>query len=377
MERSSVDPPRSPPVHDSAASHRSGDSCSVSVMHPAVGTPRVSVRDVALEAEVSPATVSRVLNADPDRDTDKARRVRQVAQRLGYVSPRRVSTSRGTLVAIVVTDVRNSYFGEIVRGAERALAASGYACVLFNSDNDRWREGNIAELIANERLAGAVISPASSQGDLAGLVDAGIPVVLVDRRAPGEFDTVVADNWQGGFLATTHLLDLGRRRVACVTGPADTTTGFERRWGWQDAHDRAGVPWDEQFVHVGDFTESDARLGVGEMLERSPRPDAIFAANGPMTLGTLDAIRRAGLTRHDVQVVGYDENSWAKVLDPPLPYVSQPAEQMGLLAGERLLARMQGDRSPARLDVLPTALVTAAAIPPTRRRAAAHEHTTA
>lgn len=322
---------------------------------------RPTIKDVADSAGVSIATVSRVLNGHQAEKTEKAVAVRQAAEELSYQpspSARHLRTRRAAMVAIVVADIRNVFFADIVRGAEEPLAARGYPVVLFNSDEDRWKEQAHLELALREQMAGVIVCPASSgTTDVSALVSGGIPVVSVDRALNADVDTVLSDNQHGGFLATSHLMDEGYKRVACITGPPDTTSGNDRLTGWRAAHELRGLAVEPTLADDGNFREGPARRAATRMLTSASRPDAFFAANNPMAVGVMAAILEAGLSIPDeVGLVGYDEVPWAKILRPTLTTIRQSGDDMGRIAANLLLTRIGGNQLASHIEMLPTSL---------------------
>ncbi len=283
------------------------------------------------------------------------------AKRLNYSldgAARGARRQRSAIIAIVVADIRNFFFADIVRGAEGALALRGYSVALFNSDEDAWQEHLHLDLAARAPVSGVILCPASpSTPDVVELRERGIPVVAVDRKVSVDIDVVLADNRHGAFDATSHLIGEEYRRIACITGPLSTTTGAERLAGWRDAHESHGLEIDEKLWHEGNFKDVDARIAAAEMLRRDDRPDAFFVANNPMAMGVIEAIMDAELKiPEDVGIVGYDHVPWAKIVRPSLSVVRQPSDEMGRTAASLLLGRLGGDDSPPREAVLPTSL---------------------
>ncbi|HVA86302.1 MAG TPA: LacI family DNA-binding transcriptional regulator, partial [Candidatus Saccharimonadales bacterium] len=255
----------------------------------------VTIKDVARTAGVSPATVSRVLNERPDVDPELAERVQAAIVELGY-QPSRVARNlrrRETSVwGMVISDIRNPFFTDMVRGVEDVAYGAGYSLVLCNSDEDLAKEARYLDLIVAERMAGAIVSPASSVGsNLNPVIAQGIPVVLVDRRVDSPIlDTVMVDDRRAARGAVEHLIANGYRRIACVTGPLGTTTGQERLAGYRDAHERTGRPHEAELVRTADFKVAGGFAATQSLLDLPEPPEAIFVANNLMTLGALSAI---------------------------------------------------------------------------------------
>ena len=290
-----------------------------------------TIVDVARAAGVSTATVSRVLNEHPGVDPRMAAAVQQAVKDLGY-RPSRVArslrTRRNRVLALVISDVRTGpFFGDVVRGVEDVAYGAGYSLFLCNTDEDPHKEASYIELAAAEAVAGVILTPSGPRTDLSPLADFGIPVVLADRTLAGQqADSVVVDNIAGAYEAVRHLLAGGYQRVACITGPLGVTTGYQRHAGYVKALSDAGVALDEALIKVSDFREAGGRLAMEELLGLSPRPDAVFVTNHPMTVGVLQAIAQAKVViPTDLAVVSFDDMPWSLLLSPrSRPWPSPP-----------------------------------------------------
>ncbi len=331
-----------------------------------------TIVDVARRAGVSISTVSRVLNGNGHVDPVLASKVNRAAKQLNY-SPNRVARSlrlrKNRVWALVISDIRTGpFFADVVRGVEDGAHESGYSMFLCNADEDPAKEAGYLQLAVAENVAGVILTPSGAGTDLGPLLEAGVHVVLVDRKLPGaQADTVVADNIAGATQAVEHLLANGYRRVACISGPLSTTTGSERLAGYRMALEREGLPVDDSLIRIADFREEGGHRAVLELLAEESRPDAVFITNNRMTAGALQAIEEAKLAIPDeLAVVGYDEISWAPLLRTALTTVSQPAYDLGHESARLLLSRLDGYAGSARTVVLPTSLNVRASSAPRR-----------
>lgn len=321
-----------------------------------------TISEVAKRAGVSTATVSRVLNGNERVDPELGARVRRVVQDLNY-RPNRVARSlrlrHNRIWALVISDIRTGpFFADVVRGVEDGGYEAGYPMFLCNADEDPAKEEAYLQLAVAENVAGVILTPSGPHTDLAPLIDAGISVVLADRRLPGKVaDTVVADNLTGASDAVRHLIGNGYRRIACITGPLATTTGTERLQGYRSALATAGVASDEALVRVADFREEGGAEAMAELLRLRARPDSVLVTNNRMTAGVLRTLEEANLRiPEDVAVIGFDEISWAPLLRTALTTVSQPAYDLGRESARLLLSRLSGYSGSPRTVLLPTAL---------------------
>lgn len=303
---------------------------------------------MAEAAEVSVATVSRVLNDHPQVDPERRQRVLDAIAELGYRrdAVARNLRRRSTRVwGLVISDIQNPFFTALVRGVQDRAEQEGFTVILLNSDEDTERERRCLELMAEERAAGVLISPASEDSSaFRPLLDPSIPVVLIDRSTgDGGADLVLVDNERGAHDGTRHLLDQGYRRVACISGPLQTTTGRTRFEGYRRALEESGA-FDSRLVRHTDFKTPGGYAAAIDLFRPRSRPDAVIVMNNLMTEGALKALGDLGLAMPgDVGVVGFDEISWAALIDPPLTTVAQPVRELGLAAADLLARRCAGD----------------------------------
>jgi LacI family transcriptional regulator len=311
----------------------------------------VTIRDVALVAKVSPATVSRVLNDDARVGAELRDRVLDAVGRLGYQpnsQARSLRTRATKVLALIISDIENPFFTSLVRGVEDAANRHGYSVVLANSDEDLAKEQRYLEVAAAEKMAGVILSPASSgRTRIKVLTDRSIPVVTIDRRIVAEVDSVTVDNRAGAEAAVRHLFAVGARRIGIIAGPDDVSSAADRLAGYQAALRSAGLTVDPDLVVHGDFRVDGGHRAVRTLLALPERPDGLFVANNLMMVGALKALIDAGLSvPGDMLVAGFDEMSWAGFA-PPLTLVEQPTYEIGRRATEMLLGRISdNDNAP-------------------------------
>lgn len=320
-----------------------------------------TIYDVARVAEVSPATVSRVLNGKQSVDEELAERVRDAARQLDYrpnALARNLRRSRTSLWAVIISDINNPFFTAMVRGVEDVAQRSQYSVVLCNADEDPDKEAGYISAVLSEQMAGVIISPTRRSTHIGRLLGAGAPVVAIDREVEGaEMDTVLVDNEHGALLATEHLLAQGCQRIACIMGPREVTTASQRLRGYRAALRAAGRPLERDLVRYADFREAGGHAAMADLLESRTEPDAVFAGNDLMTVGALACLTERGIKVPDeVAVVGFDDVAWAGYLRPPLSTVSQPTYELGRTAASLLLARIAEPRRPASRITLHTEL---------------------
>ncbi len=312
----------------------------------------VSVRDVAEAAGVSVGTVSNVLNHPEKVSPETVDRVRATITELGFVrndAARQLRAGRSRTIGLVVLDLRNPFFTEVARGAEQRAAERGLSVLVANSDDDTAREGTHLDLFEQQRAFGVLITPVGEGlGRLTGLRDRGIQSVLVDRESPdGDIASVAVDDVEGGRLAAAHLLEIGRRRLAFVSGPHAIRQVADRLEGARAAV--AAVPDATlEVIEQPTLTVLDGRAAGETILARVPaeRPDAVFAANDLLAVGLLQAFAIMGGARvpDDIALIGYDDIDFAAATVVPLSSIRQPARLIGATAVDLLLEEVDASQ---------------------------------
>jgi DNA-binding LacI/PurR family transcriptional regulator len=304
-----------------------------------------SVRDVAAEAGVSVGTVSNVLNRPDKVSAGTVARVQAAIELLGFVrndAARQLRAGRSRSIGLVVLDVGNPFFTDLARGAEDRAAQAGLTVLLGNSDETLEREVAYLDLFEEQRVHGVLITPLGETGEqLTRLRRRGTPTVLVDRQIEDRsFSSVAVDDVFGGHLAATHLIGLGRTRLAFVGGQHNLRQVNDRLEGARRAvAEHPGVT-----LEAIDTTSLSVLEGrsAGETIRGRPvqeRPDAVFAANDLLALGVLQAFSMLGEVRvpQDIALIGYDDIAFASAAVVPLSSIRQPSALIGSTAVELLL----------------------------------------
>jgi LacI family transcriptional regulator len=320
-----------------------------------------TIYDVARQAQVSTATVSRVLNGRTTVDAGMAARVQQAMRDLDYrpnAVARNLRLNQTSLWAVIISDIGNPFFTSMVRGVEDVAQSAGFSVVLCNSDEDPQKESQYVAAALAERMAGVIISTSGRPNVINSLVDARLPVVAIDRQLRGaNLDTVLVDNLHGAELATSHLIEGGYRRIACITGPRRISTAAQRLRGYQRALRSHGRPETTNLVRFADFREEGGYLAMASLLEESEPPDAVFATNNLMTVGAVECLVDRGVNvPGQVGVVGFDDIPWAHLVRPSLSTVSQPTYDLGRAAAVLLAERIANPGRPPSTVTLHTGL---------------------
>ncbi|GAB7050295.1 LacI family DNA-binding transcriptional regulator [Catenuloplanes indicus] len=321
-----------------------------------------TIYDVARRAEVSPATVSRVVNGHANVDPVLVERVRRAMAELGYrpnAVARNLRRSRTTLWAAIISDIGDPFYTALVRGVEDAARPAGFSVVLCNTDDDEEKEGGYVDAALAEQMAGVIVAPAGPGAPhVRRLLDARVPVVVVDRQPPNlRVDTVLVDNELGAQSATAHLIESGYARIACITGPVTVSTATQRAAGYRAALHEHGRPVDDALIRHADFREQAGYDAMRALLALDERPDAVFAAGNRLTLGALRCLRDRGVSvPGEVGLVGFDDLSWAALIRPALTTVAQPTYELGRSAARLLAERIAEPSRPPSTVTLATHL---------------------
>jgi len=322
-----------------------------------------SITDVARLANVSTATVSRVLNDNSRVRPQLRERVLQAMEDLQYVpsgiarSMRRQSTKT---IGLIIADIRNPFFTEMVSAIEDAAYRNRYTVLLGSSDDEIEKEQLYLAALARERISGLILVPVSE--DPANYIFGHpMPLVFVDRSVPGaQADSVTLDNERGGYAATRYLIELGHRRIGLVATPTTHSVGDERRAGYVKALREFNIPVDQQLIRCGDHPkEHGGYEAVQELMALPSPPTALFAVNNVRTVGMLQAIHDSNLRLpDDLSVIGFDDSPWLSLLTPPLTTVRQPIYEIGSEAVRLLMQRIAvGPAAPPAATVMQPELV--------------------
>jgi LacI family transcriptional regulator len=320
-------------------------------------TARVTLRDVARVSGVHPGTASRALNEETRAlvNEDTARRVLEAAEQLGYrPNPiaRGLKTNRSYTIGVLIPDLTNPLFPPILRGIEDRLEESGYTPLMANTDNDPERERIDWHAMRARQVDGIVAATARRDHELLDeLLEAGIPVVLVNRRAPDSgVPSATADDRQGIRLAVGHLAELGHERIAHIAGPLELSTGLDRHEGFHEAMRELGLEPDPELVVVtGAFTEAEGAKACAELLDRGAGPTAIAAANDLIALGCYDVFAERGIAcPEEISVVGFNDMPFAGRFQPPLTTIRIPHYELGMAAAELMLENLLNGGAPPR-----------------------------
>jgi len=321
---------------------------------------RATINDVAREAEVSVATVSKVLNGRYGVAVSTAARVQEIIEQLGYESSlvaRSLRSHRTNVIGVLVAEFE-PFSTELLKGLSKAIGGSGYELLAYSGGgraggNVGWERRYLSRLSGTLVDGAILVTPTVVDGDDR------IPVVAVDpHTGPSHLPTVDSDNLAGAVMATEHLIRLGHRRIGFLGGRSDLESARLREEGYRTALADAGIPLDADLMRVAGYREETADLPARELLTMAEPPTAIFAANDLSAIRTMEVARSLGLgVPDDLSVIGFDNIPESALTTPPLTTINQPIQQMGFVAMKLLIDLIDGTevRDPHRR--LPTELV--------------------
>jgi len=335
----------------------------------------VTLGDVARATGVSVSTVSRVLNEDPRISESTRARIAEALETLGYRGTGKSTTARTHNIAFLIADPIGSvhedlFFNEVLRGVTEYLGPRGYHALVSPHTGQLESSGELPAVVrrADGMIAGGVSMKSSM---VKALKDGPIPTVFIGRYLRGRhLNSILPDNEEGARLATEHLLELGRKRVAFIGSPAGTNIYRDRLAGFRKAFEEADRVPDERLVRATQRTAQGGIESTFELLDDSAVlgmvPDAIFAADDWVAVGVLRALQQRGYrVPEDVAVVGYSDIALAPIADPPLTTVHVPKRRLGRVAAKLLLDLIDGDiEGPIQMVVSPHLVVRDSTTPP-------------
>jgi LacI family transcriptional regulator len=310
---------------------------------------RSSIHDVALKAGVSKATVSHVVNGTRFVEEETKNRVLKAIEELSYrpsLAARSLTTNRTQTIGIVVSDVSNSFFAEVLKGIENVFLSKNYSLILCNTNETLERERLYLDLLLSQKVDGVIAAATSQQWDV--LETAALrhlPMVFVDRKFEGfqHQAYVGADNRGGAYLGTKYLIERGYREIGILAGFERLSSMRERYEGFEQALLDHDIPLREDWVIASPLSIQAGYEAARHILTLPKRPRALFLNNNFLNLGTLMAVNDLGLRcPQDIALVGFDDHPWAAVASPPLTVVRQPAEEIGRIAAEMLFTIING-----------------------------------
>lgn len=312
-----------------------------------------TIRDVARLAGVSISTVSLALNSPTRVGAETLDRIQQAIKLTGYrIDPVAQTLARGrsSLIGFVSANLGNMFFGDVRREIEHQALEKGYFVLVADSSGKADLEQALLERLEAQKMAGIVLAANGRGEDYAAFLrDFKTPIVMFDQKVEGaERDFVGSDNQLTTTILTEHLLQLGHRRIAFISGPAGLHTADERLKGYINTMVGAGVEVDLSLVVEGGYTRTGGHAQAMRLLTRRDRPTAIIGANNMMGLAALQVMQEMGFRcPDDVSLAMVDDVPWSSVITPRITMVVQDAQKLGELAAQRLLSRIESPEGAA------------------------------
>ena len=323
----------------------------------------VTISDVAREAKVSVATVSRVLNNSATVLPETTSRVRKVIERLHYepnVLARNFRTRVSHVVLILAPNITNPYYANILTGISLSARRHGYSILICTVGGEREREMEYLDILGKHHADGAILLAMALNNEDLERYSEKYPLVQCSEFVPGtKVAHVSIDNYKAAYQLTEHLLCIGHRRIAMVSSVNDYPSTRQRMDGYRDALLAAGVPFQEDYIRYGsfDYSFSSGYSGAQSLLSLKTAPTAIFCISDMLALGAINGAQDMGLNvPGDVSVVGFDDVEHATMIRPHITTIAQPCFQLGECAMELLYERLRGDKNPRKEIILGTEL---------------------
>jgi DNA-binding LacI/PurR family transcriptional regulator len=327
-------------------------------------SPSITIRDVARQAGVSVATVSRYINDTAPVSEPVAERIQEVLTRLKYVphaAARQLATQKMMAIGLLLNNVYNDYFGILLYGIESVVQQNGYNLLVATSRPDR-RKGSYLALGAHNVDGLLVFADSLADDDLKSLSSQDLPIVLIHRSSPKGLNlpSVTVENKAATFQIVDHLITKhGRRKILFFQGPVGQEDSYWREQGYKEALAKHGIKFDSAFVLAGDFQREVAYASMQAFINANPKGkfDAVFAGDDSAAIGVMDALEQAGYhVPKDVSVAGFNDSHHAAFLNPPLTTIKAPTHEVGRIAVKNLF-NLINHQTVESITLLPTEII--------------------
>lgn len=323
---------------------------------------KATIYDVAREAGVSIATVSKVINDKGKISQERRKEIFAIIKRLQYQPSVIASALTGKhtyTLGLLIPDIANPFFAEVARAVENRGEQLGYSVIICSTDNKDDRIERYVSVLKQKRVDGIMIGTGMENTDILKHLCSVMPVVVIGREVPEvTVHTVVSDDWDGGAAAAAHLLQLGHRRMAILSENVMISSNRERIRGFKQTLEEAGAWLSDDDVKTCNYRMEDGKRRAAELLGRHDRPTALFCCNDLLAVGALQAAKEAAIdVPSELSIVSFDNTILASVTDPPLTSIAQPMEQLGAIAVDLLLKEFQEQQAVKERIALRTELI--------------------
>jgi len=323
-----------------------------------MGSKVVTIKEVAKLAGVSTTTVSYVVNKTGFLKEETRKKVLKAIDELGYrpnIVARSLRSRKTGTVGLIVCDLRNPFFSEVLQGIETYLGEKKYSLIVTNTDYDNKKEKESIDMFSNKQVDGVIIVPGeNSNQHVKFLTERDIPVVLLDKKIQNlNVDVVLVNNIEGSKQLTEHLISLGHKRIGIIAGPLNSTTGKERLEGYLKALRAHSISEDKDLIKIGDFKKESGYLLTLELISLTSPPTVIFACNNLLGMGAMQALKEKEIcVPREIGLAIFDDLPWFSYVSPSLTGVAQPSFQLGETAGRLLFEQMRKRRKRPKEVVL-------------------------
>jgi LacI family transcriptional regulator len=313
-----------------------------------------TIKEIAAKANVSIATVSRVLNNDSKVKEKTKQQILKIAEDLNYkpnLLARNFVKKTSNIIGLILPEISDEFFTEIIKGVDEVTYTQGYYTMVASSHRYRTLEESILTFMQNGIIGGMILLTSSLNNNIKKILDQSrIPIVLISgHNETGKYDAVSIDNYQGAFEITEYLIvEKNFKKIAHITGPQDNDDAKLRKQGFLDACQKHNIVINNSWILKGDFTRERGEAACNELLKMKTKPEIIFAANDMMALGCYDAVAKAGIKiPDDIGIAGFDDIFVAKYLSPGLTTVRVQIEEVGKTSANILMNKIQGRNDPS------------------------------
>ena len=310
----------------------------------------MTIKEIAKRLDLSPTTVSRVLNGNGKkyRISDKTEKLVLEIAKAHNFSPNLVARGlrlqKTNTIGLVIPDISNPFFASLAKHLETALRRKGKFIILGDTQGSISVEKETIKTLLSRQIDGLLIAPVGIAGQHLETL-AALPTVMIDRYFPGgDFAFVSSDNFKGAHTATSYLLGKGHKRVACIQGTVEAVSNKERIRGYKKALEQQGLAFDPSLIIGDDFTIRNGYQAFSKIMGLKPRPTAIFSLGNPITIGLLKAAQTNKVKiPDDISLISFDEQPYFEITSPPITTISQQIEEMGKKAVDILMAHLAGE----------------------------------
>ncbi len=334
------------------------------------------IKDVAREAAVSTATVSHVINETKYVAEETRQKVLKAIEKLNFypnANARSLASGRSNIIGLLISDICNPFFPELVKSIESAAFDHGYNVILFNTNYDARRAADYVRRLIELKVAGVALMTAELEPALIDeLVKKQVRVVFNDLGVVTEYMSNITLDYSAGINeAVRHLVSLGHQKIAHIAGASRIHSGMIRREAFISAINKHLPNGDASMIYEGDFRIESGQRAANEILDLPELPTAVIAANDMMALGAMEEFKSAGLTiPQDISIIGFDDIAFAALSDPPLTTICSPRVEIGRRAIEALMTTIEQPNQSGVGIRIPTYLITRKSTAPPRKNKA-------